>query len=131
VRPRSKWWISLTAMLALIAVACDSAAEDGGDTEGGDGGATIIRFAFAPDPVWDWMTDTAMLAEWNRLRQWNPAARLVCIDVQPAGTTQALERPDVLNVGGFSDQVFDVVAEFASGRLAPGHWVDAIEAIAV
>ena len=70
---------------------------------------------------------TAMLAEWNALKARNPRARLVCIDVQPNGTTQAAERDDILNVGGFSDAVFGIVAEFAAGRLAPGHWVEVIE----
>jgi 60 kDa SS-A/Ro ribonucleoprotein len=74
---------------------------------------------------------TATLREWGRLRRRNPAARLVCIDVQPYGTTQAVEREDILNVGGFSDQVFDVVAEFAAGRLTSGHWVSLIEAVAL
>ncbi|MCK6481180.1 MAG: RNA-binding protein [Gemmatimonadaceae bacterium] len=70
---------------------------------------------------------TAQLAEWNELKARNPRARLVCIDIQPYGTTQAAEREDILNVGGFSDAVFEVVAEFAAGRLAPGHWVEVIE----
>jgi 60 kDa SS-A/Ro ribonucleoprotein len=70
---------------------------------------------------------TAQLAEWNELKARNPRARLVCIDVQPYGTTQAAEREDILNVGGFSDAVFEIVTEFAAGRLAPGHWVDVIE----
>lgn len=70
---------------------------------------------------------TAQLEEWNALKARNPRARLVCIDVQPNGTTQAAEREDVLNVGGFSDAVFEIVAEFAAGRLAPGHWVEVIE----
>jgi 60 kDa SS-A/Ro ribonucleoprotein len=72
---------------------------------------------------------TATLAEWNRLRERNPNARLACVDVQPSGTTQAGEREDILNIGGFSDQVFDVVAEFATGRLTSGHWEGVIETI--
>ena len=43
----------------------------------------------------------------------------------------ARARQDVLNVGGFSDQVFDVVAAFADGRLGGDDWVDEIEAIEV
>jgi hypothetical protein len=39
------------------------------------------------------------------------------------GTTEAVEREDILNVAGFSDQVFDVIAEFATGRLASDHWI--------
>lgn len=38
--------------------------------------------------------------------------KLVCIDLQPNTTTQAPERTDILNVGGFSDSVFRVVASF-------------------
>jgi 60 kDa SS-A/Ro ribonucleoprotein len=38
--------------------------------------------------------------------------KLVCIDLQPYTTTQAPERSDILNVGGFSDAVFSVVAAF-------------------
>jgi len=72
---------------------------------------------------------TVTMREWSVLRRRNPSARLVCIDLQPNGTTQARERADILNIGGFSDQVFDVVAEFAAGRMMPGHWVDVIESI--
>ena len=72
---------------------------------------------------------TATMREWEAFKRRNPAARLVCIDVQPYGTTQAAERGDILNIGGFSDQVFDVVAEFARGNLNAGHWVGLIEAV--
>jgi 60 kDa SS-A/Ro ribonucleoprotein len=72
---------------------------------------------------------TATMAEWNQFKQRNPNARLVCIDIQPYGTTQAQERADILNIGGFSDQVFEVVAEFAAGRLTPDHWMGVINAV--
>src|SRR5262249_7861903 len=70
---------------------------------------------------------TATLQEWNVFRKRNPNARLACVDVQPYGTTQAAEREDVLNIGGFSDQIFEVVSEFAAGRLSADHWVGVIE----
>jgi len=38
--------------------------------------------------------------------------KLVCIDIQPYGSTQALDRADILNIGGFSDTVFNVVASY-------------------
>ena len=38
--------------------------------------------------------------------------KLVCIDIQPYGTSQAPERDDILNIGGFSDAVFNVVSSF-------------------
>ncbi len=58
---------------------------------------------------------TATMREWNRLKKRCPAARLVCIDLQPYGTTQAKDRKDILNVGGFSDSVFETLSRFASG----------------
>jgi 60 kDa SS-A/Ro ribonucleoprotein len=74
---------------------------------------------------------TATMREWNAFRARNPQARLVLVDLQPYATTQAVERADVLNVGGFSDRVFEIVSEFAAGRLGAGHWVEQIDAVAV
>jgi 60 kDa SS-A/Ro ribonucleoprotein len=74
---------------------------------------------------------TATMVEFSRFKARSPQARLVCIDLQPYATTQAAERDDILNVGGFSDQVFETIAEFAVGRLAPEHWVSLIEAIEI
>jgi len=74
---------------------------------------------------------TEMMRQWGIFRARNPRARLVCIDVQPYRSVQAQEREDVLNVGGFSDQVFDVLAEFAAGRLNANHWVGLINQVAL
>ena len=72
---------------------------------------------------------TATMIEWQRFKARNPSAKMVCIDIQPYGTTQAKERADILNVGGFSDAVFDVIARFVAGSLGTDHWVGEIEAI--
>jgi len=72
---------------------------------------------------------TALLAEWSEFRRRNPNARLVCLDVQPNQTTQAAERADILNIGGFSDQVFEVIATFALGQLEADHWIAGIEEV--
>jgi len=69
---------------------------------------------------------TAMLAEWQILKRRNPKARLVCIDLVPNTTTQAPDRSDILNIGGFSDSVFDLIASFAAGAGGATHWVDKI-----
>lgn len=58
---------------------------------------------------------TATMNEWNRLKKRCPAAKLACIDLQPYGTTQARDRKDILNVGGFSDAVFETLSRFARG----------------
>ena len=74
---------------------------------------------------------TAVMTQWEKLKQRNPKAKLVAIDIAPYGTTQTVERPDVMNIGGFSDAVFDQIANFAAGRTGPTHWVGEIEKIAV
>ncbi|HEX6580874.1 MAG TPA: ABC transporter substrate-binding protein [Actinomycetota bacterium] len=53
---------ALLMVFALVAVACGD--DDGG---GGGGGATgeegVIRFTFAPDPVWDYLKDSGIREE--------------------------------------------------------------------
>jgi 60 kDa SS-A/Ro ribonucleoprotein len=53
--------------------------------------------------------------------------KLVCINLQAYATTQAPERSDVLNIGGFSDAVFQVVAAFLEDQ--PDRFVSEVEAI--
>lgn len=57
---------------------------------------------------------TATMNEWKKLKARNPGAKLICIDIQPYGTTQAKDCQDIMNVGGFTDAVFDAMARFAS-----------------
>ena len=73
---------------------------------------------------------TQTMAQWETLKQRCPDARLVCIDLQPYTSTQAPDREDILNVGGFSDQVFDTVAAFAVSH-GRDHWLDQIRAISI
>lgn len=74
---------------------------------------------------------TQTVREWEVLKQRNPKARLVCIDIQPTATTQAAERHDILNVGGFSDAVFTMVANFVAGTLDAAHWVGEIDKVSL
>lgn len=69
---------------------------------------------------------TATMREWDELKRRNPAAKLVCIDIQPYGTSQAPQgRADILNVGGFSDAVFDTIARFVSDEARD--WVSIVK----
>ncbi|SDI22763.1 RNA-binding protein [Variovorax sp. OV700] len=70
---------------------------------------------------------TATMQEWAAFKQRNPKARMVCIDIQPYATAQAQEQADVLNIGGFSDEVFKLLAVYAAGGLGAEHWVGVIE----
>ena len=54
-------------------------------------------------------------------------SRLVCIDLQAYATTQAPDRNDILNIGGFSDAVFEVLAAFFTAD--PTRFVTEIEAV--
>ncbi|MEQ1644480.1 MAG: RNA-binding protein [Pyrinomonadaceae bacterium] len=78
-----------------------------------------------------WNNGTETMKQWNEFKSRNRDAKLVCIDIQPYGTTQAHERADILNVGGFSDQVFDLISKFAEGILGADHWVGEIERVEV
>jgi 60 kDa SS-A/Ro ribonucleoprotein len=78
-----------------------------------------------------WNSGTQTMRQWNEFKTRNANAKLVCIDIQPYAHTQAQERADILNVGGFSDQVFTLVSEFAAGNLDAGHWVGVIEKVEI
>src|SRR5262249_5778110 len=77
---------------------------------------------------------TAVLSAWQqflanqvRLGQLAADVKLVCIDIQPYTTVQAPDRRDILNVGGFSDAVFEVVSGFL--RKAGSDFVAEVEAV--
>lgn len=70
---------------------------------------------------------SATMEEWKKFKTRNPKAKLVCIDVTPNATTQANDSADILNVGGFSDQVFDVINKFVEIGNNKDLWISTIE----
>jgi ABC-type nitrate/sulfonate/bicarbonate transport system substrate-binding protein len=60
--------LALVSVLALVAMACS---DEGGETDGGGaeqpagdtGDDGVIRFTFAPDPVWDYLKDSGIREE--------------------------------------------------------------------
>lgn len=78
---------------------------------------------------------TGVMTEWQQFVQKQVklqsgdvvAPKLICIDLQPNQTTQAPERNDILNVGGFSDAVFEVMSAFLTSD--SGRFVAEIERI--
>jgi 60 kDa SS-A/Ro ribonucleoprotein len=78
---------------------------------------------------------TGVLTEWQQFVKTQvqlqggsiAGPKLICIDLQPNQSSQAPERSDVLNVGGFSDAVFQVASSFLSGDA--GRFVAEIEAV--
>jgi len=74
-------------------------------------------------------SSTSTMLEWQKFRGRNPKAKMVCIDLVPNRTTQAHSRPDVLNIGGFSDSVFNVISTFVKYGNDKELWVDTINKI--
>jgi 60 kDa SS-A/Ro ribonucleoprotein len=74
---------------------------------------------------------TALMREWETYRARVPGAKLVCLDLQPNRSVQAPDRGDILNIGGFADEVFATIGAFVAGELDAKHWVGIIEAIEV
>ena len=70
---------------------------------------------------------TTVMKEWEQIRRRNKKARLVCLDIVPNNTTQAPDRADILNISGFNDSVFKVIASFAQGGNSADHWVREIK----
>jgi 60 kDa SS-A/Ro ribonucleoprotein len=70
---------------------------------------------------------TETMRQWNEFKSRNPRAKMVCVDIQSYGSTQAKEKKDVLNIGGFSDEVFSIIETFAKGELNSEHWGGLIE----
>ena len=54
----------------------------------------------------------AFVANQRKLAGKEAAPKLVNIDLQPYQTVQACERSDIMNIGGFSDSVFNVISAF-------------------
>jgi len=67
----------------------------------GRGGSTGVMTA------WE-----AFVANQRKLAGKEACPKLVCIDLQPYRTVQACERADIMNIGGYSDSVFNVISSF-------------------
>ncbi len=100
----------------------------------------LNRIGMAPDTVvivsdnQSWIDhragrETETEVAWRKLRSRNPDARLICIDLQPYTNTQSPDDAHVLNVGGFGDQVWNVIAGFSHGLSPHAHFVDAVERV--
>jgi 60 kDa SS-A/Ro ribonucleoprotein len=72
---------------------------------------------------------TKLMAAWLKFKKTNPKARLVCIDTSVGVNSQVQKRDDILQVGGFSDNVFDVVNSFLEHGHGDDHWLSEIEKV--
>lgn len=78
--------------------------------------------------AWDGSNATETMRAWNIFKARNPGAKMVCINLQPYASTQAKSDNDILNVGGFSDTVFEVIASFVKGG-SQDYWAKHIRGV--
>lgn len=74
---------------------------------------------------------TATLRLWEVFKAKNPRAKMACLDLTPNATTQAKERSDILNIGGFSDAVWPILRQFALGDGKTDTFVDTIRKVSL
>lgn len=69
---------------------------------------------------------TNLLQEWDKFAAKNPGAKLICIDLAANTTTQVPSRKNILNIGGFSDEVFTVIESFLKNTHGATAWREKI-----
>lgn len=72
---------------------------------------------------------TGMMNEWTTFKARNKKAKLVCIDLTPRTNSQVTEHKDILQVGGFGENVFDIIGSFLEYGNEADHWLSEIEKI--
>ena len=72
---------------------------------------------------------TATMEAYAEVKKRNPKVKMVMLDGCPNQSTQGKERADIMNLGGFSDVCFEMIADFAAGRMNKDHWVGEIKKI--
>jgi 60 kDa SS-A/Ro ribonucleoprotein len=65
---------------------------------------------------WSSGKQTAMVEQWNKFKEKNRKAKLICIDLTPNRTVQVPGNKDVLNVAGMSNDIFRVIENFSNGN---------------
>ena len=78
---------------------------------------------------WNGKRSTETMKQWTTFKRSNPKAKLVCIDAQPYISSQTYDREDILNIGGFSDNVFGVIKGFSQAGIQNAHWTQIINAV--
>ena len=59
--------LGVAGSIPAVAASCGSSSSGGGSASPGAAGGepTVVRFVFAPDPVWNFMNDTGIVAKWE------------------------------------------------------------------
>lgn len=74
---------------------------------------------------------TGTSAHLLEIQRVNPNARMVNLDIAPNTSTQTVSSPDVLNIGGFSDSVFQIIALFFESKGNSDFWISEIQKVEI
>ena len=74
---------------------------------------------------------TSTAHEWQEFKGRNKGAKCVCIDLVANNTVQIKDDSDVMNIGGFSDNIWETISMFVSGEYGADAWTAAIEQVDV
>ena len=80
------------------------------------------------DDSQQWGATTSLMKEWNILKTTLPRSQNSFVWISsPTPRLKHENRQDILNIGGFSDQVFSLIGSFAERGMGTDFWVDEIE----
>lgn len=74
---------------------------------------------------------TGVASEWAKIRARCPNAKMININLAVEDTVQILDANGIMNVGGFSEAIFDVIKTWVDNGCAADGWVKQIEEIDV
>ena len=65
---------------------------------------------------------TALREQWTTFKRRNKGAKLILADLVPSSHSQAASENDILNIAGFSDQIFTLIDSFANNTGSADYW---------
>jgi 60 kDa SS-A/Ro ribonucleoprotein len=74
---------------------------------------------------------TGTMEAWKKFEKRNPGAKLINIDLTPRNNSQVSPQGNILQVGSWGDEAFNVIKNFIDHGNNPDHWVKEIEAVEV
>jgi 60 kDa SS-A/Ro ribonucleoprotein len=72
---------------------------------------------------------TGVASEWELVRKRCPNAKMININLAVEDTVQILDAKGIINVGGFSSEIFEVIKLWTENGYSADGWVKQIEAI--
>jgi 60 kDa SS-A/Ro ribonucleoprotein len=80
---------------------------------------------------WSSRYGTSVATEWADFKKRNKGAKCVCVNLNVGSTVQVTDDKDVMNIGGYSDTYWDIIAQFVKGGYTAQTWVDNIKAVEI